>query len=87
MSALQWTNGDEVVADRALDLVEDLDQGATDEEDDLDLDVHEAALMIDEDVDLTPDPYLDPDPEADHTPVVVHDLAQDKRPKNFKPNF
>ena len=59
--------------------------------------------MIDEDVDLTPDPYLDPgriilsdkktifhansDPEADHTPVVVHDLAQDKRPKNFKPNF
>ena len=37
MSALQWTNGDEVAADPALDLVEDLDQGATDEEDDLDL--------------------------------------------------
>ena len=37
MNALQWTNGDEVVADLALVLVEDLDQGATDEEDDLDL--------------------------------------------------
>ena len=65
--------------------------------------------MIDEDVDLTPDPYLDPgriilsdkkiwkiepdffirnsDPEADHTLEVVHDLAQDKRPKNFKLKF
>ena len=36
-SVLQWTNGDEVVADRALVLVEDLDQGAMDGEDDLDL--------------------------------------------------
>jgi len=58
-----------------------------DGEDDLDLDVHEAALMIAEDVDLTPDPYLDPDPEADHTPEAVHDLARDKTTKNLKLKF
>ena len=67
--------------------------------------------MIAEDVDLTPDPYLDPgriilsvkeqflkniarflfmwnsDPEADHTPEAVHDLARDKIAKNLKLKF